>query len=191
MHLESTIADYKGSVKSPVAGNEWNSRVDAFLREVAELTDASAASAFAVSESTVRRWRELRSGGEDVPEPRGRPREALLSFVRETGRHSYGGREETPEEAIAVDWPNVSYLKDKAREEYERLLGQYLTRGWTSEIIAAAAHELTSFFRGENILHQADRSRPELTEEDQLLVLRAEAERIEKRYGRRGPAPRR
>lgn len=56
----------------------WTGLVDSALSPVEGLSAPQAAERVGVSANTIRRWRELREAGEEIPEPRGEPREALL-----------------------------------------------------------------------------------------------------------------
>lgn len=93
---------------------------------------------------------------------------------------------ESPEEAFAVTFPKTPYLKPFAQDFYDRTLGKWAQQ-WTSATLAAAAHELVRFFETEALLaKEGGGRRPELTEDEQLLVLQREAARVERNFGRRG-----
>lgn len=78
-----------------MTAHNWTAAADALLRAVRGMTDAAAAEELDVSESTIKRWRELRAAGEAIPEkPRGRPRVALLSVI--TGNDGSDGQGKDP-----------------------------------------------------------------------------------------------
>lgn len=164
--------------------------VEAFLEAVGELGPREVERYVeGVSASDVSRWKAR--GARRLSNEK---RRALLAYLKRAAADTIieeAPLEESPEDAVAIDWPDVSFLEPEAKAEYDRILGDYLTRGWRPETIAAAARELTAFFRGENVLNQGGSSRRELSAEDQILVLRAEAATIERVYGPRGPEFRR
>lgn len=94
--------------------------------------------------------------------------------------------EETPEQAVAANMPNVSYLLPRARAIYDRAVGSYMTRGWPPPIIERAARELVAYIEGANTLRSKGPGRPELTEEEQVWVLEDGVEEVERAYGPNG-----
>lgn len=82
--------------------------------------------------------------------------------------------------------PDVSYLKPRAREIYDRALGSYFTRRWPIPIIERAARELVAYIEGANTLRSRGAGKPELTEEEQVWVLEDGIEEVERAYGPNG-----
>lgn len=68
-------------VKGLVDSIDWTRATDAFLAQVAKMTEREAESATGVSASTLRRWRMLRKKGMPIGEPRGKPKDALLRAI--------------------------------------------------------------------------------------------------------------
>lgn len=97
-----------------------------------------------------------------------------------------GAAEETAEQVLAPDLPDVSFLKPKARAIYDAAVGSYLTRRWPAPIIERAAWDLTNYIRGANSLRSEGTGRPELTEEEQCMVLERAREHVERAYGPSG-----
>lgn len=97
-----------------------------------------------------------------------------------------GPAEETPEQAVAGNMPDVSFLYPRARAIYDRAVGSYLTRRWPQPIIERAAWDLVNYIIGANTLRTAGPGRPELTEEEQVMVLEKNVERVERAYGPNG-----
>jgi hypothetical protein len=77
----TNIHRYAPERKGAVNQSEWNQAADRALASVDGLTDREAGDRLSVSYSTVQRWRHLRNTDEDIPEPRGAPRDALLRFI--------------------------------------------------------------------------------------------------------------
>lgn len=94
-------------------------------------------------------------------------------------------REETPEDAVEHQLPDVSYLKPRARAFYHRTLGEWYDK-WTSETVAAAVRAWTAYFRAESTLYSKGAGRPQLTEEEQMMVLEGMKPEIEDVFGRPG-----
>lgn len=61
--------------------SEWTIAVDEILGRVEGLSLQEAGERENVSASTIRRWRELRDAGEEIPEPRGDVRNVLLRAI--------------------------------------------------------------------------------------------------------------
>lgn len=182
MPSETIIADYNGSRKGLVA-DSWTRAVDEVLERTRGRTDQEGAQLIGVSESTLRRWRQLRAAGEEIPEPRAGPREALLRAMNPNGRSE---AEETPEQAVETNFPDVSFLKPRARAIYDRAVGSYLTRKWPQPIIERAAWDLVNYIIGANTLRSKGPGKPELTEEEQVWVLEDSVEHVERAYGPNG-----
>lgn len=101
-------------------------------------------------------------------------------------------REETPEDAVAVDWPDVSRLKPEAYDFYLKAVGEWTTKlGWTLETAAAAAHDFTAFLRADSTLSSSGPGKVDLPESEQLVALSSLKPLIEKHYGRGGAGGRR
>jgi hypothetical protein len=94
--------------------------------------------------------------------------------------------EETPEQAVSATMPDVSFLKPRARAIYDRAVGSYLTRGWPQPIIERAAWDLVNYIIGANTLRSSGAGRPELTEDEQVMVLERTREHVERAYGPNG-----
>ncbi len=99
--------------------------------------------------------------------------------------------QETPEEAVAIDMPRVSYLKPEAEALYRQYLGEFVEYGWTREILADAAHELVRHFELENQLNSGGPGRPAYSVEQQLMILRTARQRIGPDFGGTGRGRRR
>lgn len=149
----------------------------------------------AVTHDDVKRWRS--DSWQRLTEDKARDLTAFLqksyNIERVLSRVSEGAtkiepmraREESPEDAVADDLPDVSYLKPKARAFYFKTLGEWYDQ-WTSETVAGAARELTAYFRGERTLSLTGMGRPQLTEEEQMMVLEGMKPEVEKDMKRRG-----
>lgn len=161
---------------------DWTAAVDRILARVERESDRTAGAIAGVSSATINRWRELRRMGASIPEPRGEPRNTLL---RALGFEPQGV-EETPEEAVAANMPDVSFLKPRAREIYDRAVGSYVTRRWPQPILERASWDLVNYIMGANTLRSSGPGRPELTEEEQCMVLERTVVHVEKAYGPNG-----
>lgn len=94
-----------------------------------------------------------------------------------------GGLEIDIMEAVWDQLPDVSFLKPEAREEYDRLVGSYVTRGWPPEVVARAARSLTNVLSGANSMRMGGFKAPDLPAEEQLLAIRGMAPIVERIYG--------
>jgi len=206
MLLADTIMDYKGKVKSTVAGDDWTTTVDRLLADVGGRTDAEASIFLDVSESTIRRWREMRRDGKRITgETRGRVRQALMRAMTPEGRASAQGRqpgrgetvrgggytEDASEDTSYLSLPDVSFLAPRAQAVFDETIGSYVRRGWTSEAIETAAELLIGYFKRTSTLQSSGASLPELSEAMQLHVLRESREEIEIAFDRLGRGSRR
>lgn len=152
------------------------SLIEAVLRKTQDLSQTAAAAAIGVSQKSLSRWRagERNALWEET-------RRKLEEFLRRGGTV-----EETPEEAVAANMPDVSFLKPRARAIYDRAVGSYLTRNWPQPIIERAAWDLVNYIIGANTLRSKGPGMPELTEEEQVWVLEDSMEHIERAYGPNG-----
>lgn len=150
--------------------------VSAFLGAVAGLSAREAsAQAADVSHDDVARWRRG-----DWKRLTAAKRRALLRFLEERAEP----------EAVAPDYddlglPDVSYLKPRARAFYDQQIGSYVTRRWPPQLIERAANDLVNQIRGASTLRRIGAGAVDLTEDQQLIVLEAAAEWVEKVYGSR------
>lgn len=111
--------------------------------------------------------------GEDVTELFGNLRRAARS------------QEETPEQAVALTFPDASDLGSRAREFYNRKLGEWVQR-WSLPVAVRAANDLLLPFRGANTMRKVGVQIPALTEEQQLMVLEGQAEDVQEAYDEAG-----
>jgi hypothetical protein len=125
------IATYRKGVADGVP--DWNAAVDQALELVKGFPERKAAAALEVSTATVARWREMRAAGLDVPEPRGGVREALQKVLASAAAHV------DPAELGVSDG---AFLKPAARAIYHQLIGNFVTRGWTPEMVYEAARTM-------------------------------------------------
>lgn len=84
------------------------------------------------------------------------------------------------------DLPDVSFLKPRAREIYDRAVGSYLTRHWPAPVIEQAAWDLIKYIEGANIYRSSGPGKPDLNEEEQVQVIEKAREKVEKAYGPNG-----
>lgn len=197
----NNVTLHKALRKGSVNDWDWTAAVDGFLRHVDGLSEREIEERWGFSDTTINRWRKLREGGEDVPAPRGPNRVRLVRFTKhwpgdEEGfvpRHGvYDSvpptqhEEESPEQAVAGNMPDVRFLHPRAREIYDRAVGSYVTRRWPPPIVERAAWDLVNYIIGANSLRSAGPGRPELTEEEQCMVLERTVERVERAYGPNG-----
>jgi transcriptional regulator with XRE-family HTH domain len=81
---------------------------------------------------------------------------------------------------------DISILKPRARKIYDQAVGSFYTRGWPQPIIERAANDLFNYVVGARTLRSAGPGRPELTEDEQCMVLEGNLEAVEMAYGPNG-----
>lgn len=145
---EFSITGYKGSHKVLVT-ETWTGAADRALGVVKGMTDDEAAQRLAVSESTVNRWRELRDAGQEVPEPRGKPRTALLRFLvgdsagsDESGSDFYDRESRAAAERSTAMRIDAETRKVEAEAALERAKAQRLAEENARELRMARAASL-------------------------------------------------
>lgn len=184
------------------------------LRLTHGYTQTDAAERLGVSQKTVSLWRrglfgEIREDTRDalltsiltldppeaelrraVRRDESRHRDQALAehvFERETRALSRPRAAPAGSARTEPEWPDVSTLKPAALAYYRSTIGEWITeRGWISEIAAAAANDMTRFLRADATLTSEGPGRPVLTEDEQLLALKAARGAVEAYYDRHG-----
>jgi hypothetical protein len=154
---------------------DWTPLVDLALESVDGYSEPEAERVLGISDSTIRRWRQLRADGAKIPEPRGAVRDALLKIGDAQVRRG-------SEEGSEPELPKVGYLKPLARAEFDRLVGSYLSRGWRLRTIERAANDLVGVISGANAMRVGGAAVREFTEDEQLKVIRSNAKWVERAY---------
>lgn len=95
-------------------------------------------------------------------------------------------REETPEYVAAMQYPDPWYLKPQARAFYDHKLEEYEAK-WTSEIAADAARALVAFLERLCTLRWKESAPPDLSDDQQLEILKRDAIEVERVFGRLAP----
>lgn len=89
-----------------------------------------------------------------------------------------------------LELPDISFLAPKARAFFDESIGSWMRRQWTYETIENAARLLVGYFNRTSTLQSSGTSVPELSEDDQVLVLKESREEIEAVFDREGPGSR-
>jgi hypothetical protein len=155
---------------------DWTAVVDQALEVAEGKSDRRGAELLGVSFTTLNRWRATRAAGERIPEPRGDVRETLERLANQ-----FAEAARTAEPRLR----DTSYLKPRAQDEYDRLLGSYVRRGWPAEIVERASRELVQAITGASTMRGQGAGRADLSEEDQLLAIGGAARDIEEEYAAR------
>lgn len=149
--------------------------VEAFLaavegkatREIARLVEG-------VSHNDVARWR--RGDWERLSKAKLASLRAFLAGLDASTEGQVAGN--------FPEYPDVTFLKPRALAYYHQTLGEFVSRGWTQETVAAASRELTAFHRAESTLASEGPGQPDLSEQEQMIALRAVKKAIEYVYDR-------
>jgi transcriptional regulator with XRE-family HTH domain len=188
--LGTTIADTGGNVKGNVTDYDWTALVDEILRRGRGLTDAQLAERMRMSESTIRRWRQMRDQDEEINDPRGDPRQALLRLAAGVVTLPSEGSANLPRQTRVREsqagyaredlmLPDVSFLSPAAQAYFDETIGNWMRRGWTFETVERAAELLLGYFNRTSTLLSSGTSVPDLSEEMQIHVLRESRGEIE------------
>lgn len=135
--------------------------------------------------------RNLRAGEWQTVQPS--TRRKIEAYLRQADAARDVG--ESPEDAARIggamepeddiDLPDVSYLHPAARAIFDERVGSYVTRGWPGQIISQAARELVAAIVGGNTVRSSGPGKVELSEDEQIMVLRGISPHIEKAYAAR------
>lgn len=178
------------SCKGNVLSSDDKQLVTTYNDATRHLSTYRAAEETGISEATVRRLRNIERPPARITSD---VRVAIMSYLERVAEERAAdnaaervGRDQSGSVTVThdLDLPDVSFLKPRARDFYDRAVGGWVTRGWLARAVSWGAHSLINQLRGASTLRRSGPGDADLTEDQQLIVLEGAAKWVEEEHGK-------